>query len=143
MVPPRVNSFMQLCPQSPLKAGLSWLWRCPLMPHLKASNSEATGVVSWSNDGHQEGAVGDVLLVELHGDLVVSCRRQSDVIPERPTHISHPPEAPPTWLLSNVGDAAGAVLVVVEGDLRPARSFHSDRQTPGTGLPRPDAELSW
>lgn len=50
------------------------------MPHLKASNSEAPGVMSWSNHRHQEGAVGDVLLVELHGDLVVSCGRQ------RPRH---------------------------------------------------------
>lgn len=43
------------------------------MPHLKASNSEAPGVMSWSEHRHQEGAVGDVLLVELDGDLVVSC----------------------------------------------------------------------
>lgn len=73
MVPPSEKSLMQLSPQSPLKAGLSWLWRCPLVPHLKASNSEAAGVVGRGDHGHQEGAVGDVLLVELHRDLVVSC----------------------------------------------------------------------
>lgn len=43
------------------------------MPHLKASNSEATGVIRWGSNRHQVGAVGYVLVVELHRDLVVSC----------------------------------------------------------------------
>lgn len=151
---------MQPSPQSPLQAGLSRLWRRPLVPHLKASNSEAAGVAGGGHHGHQEGAVGDVLLVELHRDLVVSCwRRRRRHVGKRSTPPTatggcgsthrglglHPPgaETPPTWLLSYVGDAAGAVFVVVEGDLRPAGSLHRDGETPGTGLPGPDAELSW
>lgn len=43
------------------------------MPHLKASNSEATGVVCWGSNGHKVGAVRYVLVIELHRDLVVSC----------------------------------------------------------------------
>lgn len=122
-------------------------WGCPLMPHLKASNSEAAGVVGRGPHVHQEGAVGDVLLVELHRDLVVAWKeRERDGVG---------PGAFPngrglgggggggTWLLSHVGDPAGAVFVVVEGDLRPARPLHSDGQTPGPGLPGPDVEVGW
>lgn len=45
------------------------------MPHLKAGNSEAAGVVGGRHHRHQVGAVGDVLLVELDRDLVVACGR--------------------------------------------------------------------
>lgn len=45
------------------------------MPHLKAGNSEAAGVVRRSDDRHEVGAVGYVLVVELHRDLVVTWRR--------------------------------------------------------------------
>lgn len=45
------------------------------MPHLKAGNSEAASVVRWSHDRHEVGAVGYVLVVELHRDLVVTWRR--------------------------------------------------------------------
>ena len=45
------------------------------MPHLKAGNSEAAGVVHRSHDRDQEGAVGDVLLVKLHRDLIITWRR--------------------------------------------------------------------
>lgn len=49
------------------------------MPHLKAGNSEAAGVVGRRHHGHQVGAVGDVLLVELDGDFVVACGREQSV----------------------------------------------------------------
>lgn len=43
------------------------------MPHLKARNSEAPRRVAGRGGRHHEGAVGDVLLVELHRHLVVAC----------------------------------------------------------------------
>lgn len=46
------------------------------MPHLKAGNSEVAGVVRRSHDGNQEGAVGYVLLIELHRDLVITLRER-------------------------------------------------------------------
>lgn len=46
------------------------------MPHLKAGNSEAAGVVGWSHNWDQEGAFRNVLLVKLHGNLVISCRNR-------------------------------------------------------------------
>lgn len=49
------------------------------MPHLKAGNSEAPGVVGGRHHPHQVGAVGDVLLVELDRDLVVACGREPKV----------------------------------------------------------------
>lgn len=42
------------------------------MPHLKAGNREAPGVVYRSDDRNQVGAVGDVLLVKLHRDLIIT-----------------------------------------------------------------------
>lgn len=45
------------------------------MPHLKAGNSEAASVVRRGDDRHKVGAVGYVLVVELHRDLVVTWRR--------------------------------------------------------------------
>jgi len=41
--------------------------------HLEAGDGEAAGVIGVGGDGDHEGAVGDVLLVELDGDLVVTC----------------------------------------------------------------------
>lgn len=43
------------------------------VPHLKARNSEAPRRVAGRGGRHHEGAVGDVLLVELHRHLVVAC----------------------------------------------------------------------
>lgn len=51
--------FMQLRPKFLL------VWRCLLVPHLKAGNSEAPGVVGGRHDRNQEGAFGNVLLVKL------------------------------------------------------------------------------
>ena len=42
------------------------------MSHLKASNSEAAGVMYGGDYRDQVGAVGDVLIVELHRHLVVT-----------------------------------------------------------------------
>ena len=36
------------------------------MPHLKAGNSEAAGVVHWGDNRNQVGAVGYVLFIKLH-----------------------------------------------------------------------------
>lgn len=46
---------------------------CVSEPHLKTGNSEAPGVVRRRGHGHDEGAVGDVLVVEADRHLVVSC----------------------------------------------------------------------
>lgn len=48
------------------------------MPHLKAGNSEAAGVVHGGHHRNQVGAVGYVLLVELHRNLVVAWKRGGD-----------------------------------------------------------------
>lgn len=53
------------------------------MPHLKAGNSEAARVVCRGDHGHQVGAVGNVLVVELHRDLVVAWRREFNSESER------------------------------------------------------------
>lgn len=53
------------------------------MPHLKAGNSEAAGVVHRSNNRNQEGAVRDVLVVKLHRDFVVACRGERDDLIQR------------------------------------------------------------
>lgn len=122
------------------------------MPHLKAGNSEAAGVVRRSDGRHEVGAVGYVLVVELHRDLVVTwrrARRERDSEGERQqtnvrrTQLCVCALARSTGLLGDVRDAAGSVFAVVEGDLRPAGSFHGDGQTAGPCLPRPDAELGW
>lgn len=43
-------------------------------PHLKTGNSEAAGVVRRRGHGDDEGAVGDVLVVESDRHLIVACR---------------------------------------------------------------------
>lgn len=53
------------------------------MPHLKAGNSEAARVVCRGDHGHQVGAVGNVLVVELHRDLVIAWRREFNSESER------------------------------------------------------------
>lgn len=50
------------------------VWGCLLVPHLKAGNTEAAGVVGRSDHMNQERAVGDVLLVKLHRNLIITCR---------------------------------------------------------------------
>lgn len=46
---------------------------CPHIPgYLEAGDGEAAGVIGVGGHGHHEGTVGDVLLVELDGDLVVT-----------------------------------------------------------------------
>ena len=67
--------FMQLCPRALEQGRAGWVWRCLLMPHLKAGNREASSVVRWSNNRNKVGAVRDVLVVELHRNLVITCRR--------------------------------------------------------------------
>lgn len=66
--------FMQLRPEALEQRRAGRLWRCLLMPHLKAGNSEAASIVGRCHHRHQVGAVRDVLLVELDRDLVVACR---------------------------------------------------------------------
>lgn len=66
---------MQLCPRALEQGRAGWVWRCLLMPHLKAGNSEASSVVCWCNNGNKVGAVRYVLVVELHRNLVITCRR--------------------------------------------------------------------
>ena len=57
--------------------------RAPLPePHLKARNSEAPRSVAVGGGWHHEGAVGDVLLVELHRHLVVAWGLISELINE-------------------------------------------------------------
>lgn len=51
------------------------MWRCLLMPHLKAGNSEAASVVCWSNNRNKVGAVRYVLVIELHCNLVITWRQ--------------------------------------------------------------------
>lgn len=58
--------FFDSCGHAPV-------WRCFLVPHLKTGNSEAPGIVRGRTHGHQVGAVGDVLVIELHRHLVVTC----------------------------------------------------------------------
>lgn len=52
-----------------------WVWRCLLMPHLKAGNREAPGVVYGSDNRNQVGAVRDVLLVKLHRNLIITWKQ--------------------------------------------------------------------
>lgn len=116
------------------------------MPHLKAGNSEAAGVVGGRHHRHQVGAVGDVLLVELDRDLVVACGRERKSASGSAcgARCGRAGEGfSSTGLLGDVGHAAGSVLAVVEGDLGPAGSLHGDGQTAGPGLSGPDAEVGW
>lgn len=119
------------------------------MPHLKAGNSEAARVICRCDHGHQVGAVGNVLVVELHRDLVVTWRPEFNSESERKQRrtiilrLSGAGGGHSTGLLSNVRHAAGSVFAVVKGDLRPAGSFHGDSQTSSSSLPGPDTELSW
>lgn len=74
-----VANIKYLCNCAPVpfsKARAGWLWRCLLMPHLKAGNSQAACVICRGNHGHQVRAVGNVLVVELHRDLVVAWRQE-------------------------------------------------------------------
>lgn len=45
---------------------------CVSEPHLKTGNSEAPGVVGRRGHRDDEGAVGDVLVVETDGNLIVA-----------------------------------------------------------------------
>lgn len=47
------------------------------MPHLKAGNSEATSVVGWSDNRDEVRAVWDVLIVELHRNLIITWRHKA------------------------------------------------------------------
>ena len=53
---------------------------CVCVPHLQAGDGEAAGVIGQRGDGDDEGAVWDVLVVELDGDLVVACTRQATLL---------------------------------------------------------------
>lgn len=139
---------MQLRPIALEQGRAGRLWRCLLVPHLKAGNSEAPGVVGGRHHPHQVGAVGDVLLVELDRDLVVACGREAKVSGPGSgnTNIGRGGSlcgGYTTGLLGDIGHGAGSVLAVVEGDLGPAGSLHGDGQTASPGLPGPDAELGW
>lgn len=48
------------------------------MPHLKTCNREATGVVHWSDNRNQVGAVGYVLVVKLHRNLIITWKRRQE-----------------------------------------------------------------
>lgn len=48
------------------------------MPHLKTRNREATGVVHWSDNRNQVGAVGYVLVVKLHRNLIITWKRRRE-----------------------------------------------------------------
>lgn len=48
------------------------LWRCFLMSHLKASDSEPASIVGGGDDGNQVGAFRNVLVIELYGHLIVA-----------------------------------------------------------------------
>lgn len=120
-----------------------WVWRCLLMPHLKASNREAAGVVHRRHNGNQVRAVRDVLVVELHSNLIIACRGRRERHSEsRWTNRQREPCVVCTGLLGHVGDATGSILAVIKGDLCPARSLHGDGQTAGPRLSRPDTELT-
>lgn len=56
---------------------------CVSEPHLKTGNSEATSVVRRRGHGDDEGAVGDVLVVEANGHLIVTYKIM-DFKSERP-----------------------------------------------------------
>lgn len=124
-----------------------WVWRCLLMPHLKAGNREAPGVVYRSDNRNQVGAVRDVLLVKLHRNLIITWKQGKCNVNEGAAGLLGSTErtvcAFYTGLLSNVRDAAGTVFPVVKRDLRPAGPLHRHGQTTSARLPRPDAELSW
>lgn len=64
---------------------------CFLASHLKAHNSEAAGIVGGCNDRHQVGALGDVLIVELDGHLVVTCWER------KPHHFRDSGKVLPEW----------------------------------------------
>lgn len=120
------------------------------MPHLKAGNSEAAGIVGRSNDRNQVGAVRYMLVVKLHRNLVVTWRRGDEKVTPSDNRCINVQSTckrgevfVSTRLLSDVRDAARSIFTVVEGDLRPAGSLHSDGQTTSSRLSRPDAELSW
>lgn len=54
-------------------SGLSWLSNC-WWSHLQAGDGEAASVVRQRGDGDDERRVGDVLIVKLDGNLVVTWR---------------------------------------------------------------------
>ncbi|MEQ2167260.1 hypothetical protein GOODEAATRI_002283, partial [Goodea atripinnis] len=122
------------------------VWRCLLMPHLKAGNSEAPGIVHRSHNRNQIGAVRNVLLIKLHRNLIITCEEGSNSIIHwnlTAKGLRRTISVLSTRLLSNVGDATGSIFTIIERDLCPAGTLHSDRQTTSSGLPCPDAELSW
>lgn len=127
--------------------GCPWEVMLGVPMYLQAGDSEAPGIVRVRRHWYHEGAVGDVLLIELDGDLVVTWGG---------THRGHPGsgglQAPGggsggpcarTRLLHKVGDAAGPILAVLKGDLSLAGPFDSDGEAPSACLPCPDAKLGW
>lgn len=48
------------------------LWRCFLMSHLKASDSEPASIIRRGDDWNQIGAFWNVFIVELYGHLIVA-----------------------------------------------------------------------
>ena len=58
------------------------------MPHLKAGNREAPGVVRWCDNRNQEGAVGYVLVIKLHRNLIITCRGGVENVTERDRYFN-------------------------------------------------------
>lgn len=130
-----------------LRVGGEGQWRAGgaagAWPYLQAGDREPPCVVGQGGHGHHEGAVGDVLVVELDGDLVVACRGKVSGLARvrAPCTGAEGGGEALTSLLHHVGDAAGAVLAVLEGDLSLAGPLDGDGQAPGTRLSCPDTEL--
>lgn len=64
------------------------------MPHLKTRNREATGVVHWSDNRNQVWAVGYVLVVKLHRNLIITWKRRREE-GNSVEHISKQPTGKP------------------------------------------------
>ena len=61
--------------------GSFWVDNCLFFskPHLKTGNSKTAGIVRRRGHWHHEGAVGDVLVVEADGNLIVSCNEHRSI----------------------------------------------------------------
>lgn len=84
--------------------------------YLKARDGQPAGLVRQRGDGNDEGAVRDVLVVELDGHLVVTWEAEGVFTG---VMVSHRYErgrgkGPSTWFFDDVGDTTGAILPVLK-----------------------------
>lgn len=46
------------------------------MPHLKTRNSESAGIIRGGGGGYYKGTVWNVLVIELHRNLIITCQER-------------------------------------------------------------------